>query len=90
MKNIYVGKQVPEVTSTNQHRLSVNEKPVMINLVFYVLHPIHTYKQVRHQTPSYMLWLLSVTILRDCQYFYTKLLQLTTYITVSRNNVIIN
>jgi hypothetical protein len=37
-----------------------------------------------------MFWLLSVTIIRDCQYFYTTLLQLTSCIIVSSNNAIIN
>jgi hypothetical protein len=61
-------EQVPDVTSTNQHRLSVKENPVKINLIFYVFLQIPKRKQVRHQTSSYMFWLLSVTILRDCQY----------------------
>jgi len=36
-----------------------------------------------------MFWLLSVTMLRDCQYFYTELLQLTVCVIVSCNNTII-
>lgn len=37
-----------------------------------------------------MLLLLSVTILRDCQYFYTTVLQLKSSIIVSCNKAIIN
>ena len=58
--------------------------------MFFVFLPVHTYKQVRHQTPYYMFWLLSVTILTDGQYFYTALLQLTSFTTVSCNNAVID